>query len=223
MSEPGDKRFRLIEPIGMDPPADEEDRGFIKPAEPASKIIRPEPPDMPRSHSIFSRPLVLPSPVISDHFPTWRTVKLGVHLTIGEYVSAIEMEGSRISDLARSVAFKVVFPEALSEIELVVVTGFDIGLEGKYTTALMFAAAKARGLFECPAEVGLALREQYPEQVKGECLLVAMKPVKGHGIDLCLFGVEHDDRGRWLYVYSGIPDFVWDVGRRWVFLRNKQS
>ena len=81
--------------------------------------------------------------------------------------------------------------------------------------------AEAHGLARCPAEVGLQLRLQYPNQPKGEWIMVAMDAVSDSLGALCVFRVEHDSDDRWLATYDGRPGFVWYPGSRWVFVRSK--
>ena len=110
----------------------------------------------------------------------------------------------------------------MEEVELVVVTSHDVGLEGNYTTTQMFTAAAAHGLSKCPAEVGLQLRLQYDDQPSGEWLLIAMEPIAVSDHVLYVFSVVHDDDGCWLDTGYGHPDGVWYADFRWVFLRSKQ-
>ncbi len=154
-------------------------------------------------------------------FPTWRTVKLGTHKTVEEFITAIEAGGSQLSKWARDIITKVTLAKEPTELDLVVITGSDVGLEGRYTTAQVNAAAEAHGLLKCPAEVGPALREQYPEQPKGEGLHVAMEPVADSDDNFSVFLVAHSDDDRWLSARSGRPDRVWRSGCRWIFARGK--
>ncbi len=90
-----------------------------------------------------------------------------------QWLAALEAGGNKIGDWARQILAKTTLSATPSEIELVVVKGSDVGLEGEYTTAQMYSAAEAHGLSKCPAEVGPQLRLQYPNQPKGEWLVVA--------------------------------------------------
>ena len=155
-------------------------------------------------------------------FPTWRTIKLGTHKSVKSLVEAIEAKGFKIGDWARNIAKNVTLAEKMTEVELVVVTGHDVGLEGNYTTIQMFTAAAAHGLSKCPAEVGLQLRLQYDDQPNNEWLLIAMEPIADSDCGLNVFNVAHIGFGCWLRTNYGHPGNVCFTDDRWVFLRSKQ-
>lgn len=93
--------------------------------------------------------------VAPGHFPTWKRIHLGVHKTAEAYREALDKQGYRISssaDILGQPQFTVATVE--EEVDLVQVTVAELGLENGGTLEQIYAAAKARGLELCPAEVG---------------------------------------------------------------------
>ena len=168
-------------------------------------------------------------PLIGDgsRFPTWRTIKLGLHKDAQAYREALEQAGrkSKISDWAGDIIGKPAFTVSTEEIdfELVRATVKEITGKDRATTDEVFTSAERLDLFKCPAEVGLALRLQYKEQPKGEWVRIAMEPITDSDGDLNVFSVEHDDDGLWLYANYGSPAYVWYGGDTFVFARRKLS
>lgn len=154
-------------------------------------------------------------------FPVWRRIVIGAHESAVGYEAAIEAKGNRLTDWARQILTKTPVASSREELELVLVTGAQLGFDKAATRAQIYERAAAFGLVPCPAEVGLALREQYQEQPLGEWILVAMEPIEVSDRYPVVFGVERDDGGRWLNASSGNAVNEWDPGNRWVFLRRK--
>ncbi|MFZ0673142.1 MAG: hypothetical protein WAM50_22905, partial [Pseudolabrys sp.] len=61
--------------------------------------------------------------------------------------------------------------------DLVVVSGADLGTPTEPSLADVYTLARAHGLALAPAEVGLQLRLQYLDQPVGEFLHVGMNPI----------------------------------------------
>jgi hypothetical protein len=62
-------------------------------------------------------------------------------------------------------------------VDLVVVSGADLGTPTEPSLADVYTLARAHGLALAPAEVGLQLRLQYLDQPVGEFLHVGMNPI----------------------------------------------
>ncbi len=154
-------------------------------------------------------------------FPIWRTIKVGTHKTIADLLSAIEVAGLEVSGWARDISKKVSLATALEELELVCLSVADLGFKNGATHKEIYEKALSLGLQLCPAEAGLQLRLQYPEQLCGEWVLIAMDPIADSDGGLIVFNVDRADDARWLLTSHGHPDIHWDAGCRWVFLRGK--
>lgn len=160
---------------------------------------------------------------VTRTFPTWRMVTLGLYKTADEHRKALEQAGFKISDYAAYILGKPVFTaaEKETEIDLVHVTISGLGFNNSARFDEICARAKEQGLELCPAEVGPALRLQYPDLPRGGRIIVAMEPITGSGGYPEVFRVEHDGVGQWLgtcYVY---PDNVFNPGDRFVFRPRK--
>jgi len=169
----------------------------------------------------ITRLIVGKGEVAPDSFPTWKRIRLGVCKSAAEYIEALQKQGCRISDHAADILGQPQFtvaPEE-TEVDLVQVTAAEFGFKNGGTLAQIYAAAKARGLELCHAEVGPALRLQYPGQPLGEWLLVAMEPIRDSDGCLHVFRVEPHVYGRWLCAGWGSPARVWGAGFRWLFRR----
>lgn len=115
-------------------------------------------------------------------FPIWKTIKLGTGLkTKDDFCKAFE-KGSifydqpAIQDMLGSESFRVATAE--TEIDLVIITGLELGLVGKASLSQILKAGRRIGLQPCPPEVGPQGRLQYLDQPKSETVFVAMAPIK---------------------------------------------
>ena len=158
-----------------------------------------------------------------SQFPVWRTIKIGTGLkTADDFRRALTSAGFRIGTWANDILGQPAFTAAAAEstLGLVVASVADLGFNHGATLKEIYARAKELGLELCPAEVGPQLRLQYPDQPRGEWLFIAMEPIAGSGGYPTVFGVEHDDDGRWLNgVFYGVPDCFWYGNDRFVFVR----
>jgi hypothetical protein len=64
-----------------------------------------------------------------------------------------------------------------TDVELVLVSAADLGVETESSLADVYKRARQVGLELCPAEVGPQLRLHYRNQPRGEALTIAMEPV----------------------------------------------
>lgn len=161
-----------------------------------------------------------------SQFSTWRTVKIGSHVSVEDLKSDITKGGHNISDYSKDILGKPAFTLAdqESELELVKVTARELGFSNGATRKDIYNRAIEQGLMICPSEVGPQLKLQYKDQPKGEWLLIAMEPITVSDGDLRVFRVERDDDGEsWLSTDYDDPGIVWDADSVWVFARRKNQ
>jgi hypothetical protein len=107
---------------------------------------------------------------------TWRTIKLGTGLeTEVDFFNALRKSHCGIGDFAREMIGDVK-SKAESEVELIVLSGDELGYKNCYIQHVYDRAVKL-GLDLCPAEVGPQLRLQYADQPEGEEIFIAMNPI----------------------------------------------
>ena len=156
--------------------------------------------------------------VAEKSFAIWKTITLGINKSPGEYRKALKASGYRIGDYADQILNKVKVSETEVQIDLVVKTVAELGFKNGATRKQIYDSAIELGLELCPAEVGPALRLQYPGQPYGEWLRIAMEPITDSGGHLEVFGVYLGHALRWLRSIYGYPDSFWFAYGRWVFV-----
>ena len=154
-------------------------------------------------------------------FKTWKTIKLGAYKSVEDLSKAHTDGGFQIGDYAAQISKKVTIAETEIEIELVIVSVAELGFYKATRRDAIYDRAKELGLDIVPAEAGLQLRLQYPNQPSGEWLCVAMEPIAGSGGSLRVFSVGHSAGCRWLRTGYGDHGHLWRPGNRWVFARPK--
>lgn len=155
----------------------------------------------------------------------WKTIKLGTGLTTADdFRNAVKSNDLRINDWGNDILGKPEFTAALEpvEVDLVVMSGADLGFKGNVRFDQICTRAKELGLELCPAEGGPQLRLQYLDQPKDEWLVVAMEAIRDSYGDLLVFCVAHYDGGLWLYARCSNPDSTYNPGSRFVFVSRKQ-
>lgn len=138
----------------------------------------------------------------------WKTIKLGLRKSPEEYRKALEAGKCQIDTYAGQILDKILVSQEEVEVDLVLVTGRQLGCIVDTRRDLIFKRALKRGLQKCPAEVGLALREQYPDQPLGlgEWLRIGMEPIIDSDGDLETFELGRVDNVPWLSREIGDPD-----------------
>jgi hypothetical protein len=113
------------------------------------------------------------------HFQIWRTITLGTYNGVDAYRRALESAGIKIGDAADEILGRPTFPYGTmkTDVELVLVSAADLGVETESSLADVYKRARQVGLELCPAEVGLQLRLDYRNQPRREALTIAMEPV----------------------------------------------
>jgi len=109
----------------------------------------------------------------------WKTITLGQFANTFALRNALDAAGCGIGDLAAQILARPAFvlSPAKVDVDLVVVSGADLGTPTEPSLADVYALAQAHGLALAPAEVGPQLRLQYLDQPVGEFLHVGMSPI----------------------------------------------
>ena len=154
-------------------------------------------------------------------FPIWKSVVIGTKTSREEVIAGLRLRHYRLSDLAMELVRKMRLARVPTKLDLVKVTGADLGFnESGATTEEIFARANERGLGLCPAEVGPALRDQYSDQPMDEHLRIGMEPIDSDGSPR-VFSVRRGEDGRWLHTDDVYSAPSWFPEDSWVFLRSK--
>lgn len=154
--------------------------------------------------------------------PAWKTIQLGAHKDADTYRAALKQSGFRIGNWANDILGKPAFTVSEpTEIDLVIVSVAELGFPNGAPRQKIYDKAESLGLSRCPAEVGPALRLQYPDQPNGEWLLIGMEPISDSDGILRVFNVGHDDYDQWLSSNFGDSSYFWLGDDRWVFVRRK--
>lgn len=139
-------------------------------------------------HSNFRKVLDLP-PMFANDFPTWMTVKLGVHKTPESYREAFKLNRVGVGWFNEDLSEFSISSEEI-EIELIRVTVAELGFKTGAGRSSICKKAKKLGFELCPREVILALSLDYQpsnERVK-EIFTVVTKPLKSFE-ELDLLGI----------------------------------
>lgn len=155
---------------------------------------------------------------IAAPFPVFKTITLGLYDSVKAYRKALGRAGFHIGDWASDILNKIEVSQNQIQLDLVRVSGADLGFKEAVRYDRICARAKELGLELCPAEVGPALRLAYPDQPYGEWLRVVMEPITGSGGSLGVFLVVHASAARWLGSDCGYPDDLWGSSVVWVFV-----
>ena len=142
-------------------------------------------------------------------FKIWKTIKLGLHKSPEEYRKALKDGKCRIGDFANEILDKIPISQEEVEVDLVCLTGRKLGFKENARQGVIYNRALEYSLQKCPGEVGLALREQYPDQPNGEGVLIVMEPIAASDGSLRVFRVERSDLELWL-------DSDWSYSRSFV-------
>ncbi len=154
----------------------------------------------------------------------WKKIQVGTGLiTPDDFRRALKAGGYLLGDWASNLFDQEDFKVAskLTEVDLVVASNADLGRPKGCTFKETYDLIIAAGHPLCEPEDGPQLRLQYPDQPKGERLILAMKPIRDSGGALGVFSVERDDDDRWLDADYGSPDAFGGGGCRFVFRARK--
>lgn len=156
-------------------------------------------------------------------WPVWLSVEIGRYMSAQRAIEVLESTECKVSKAAKLVLGRVIFAQELRTIRLVCITVAELGLEDEAgaTTQQVYEAAFARGFELCPAEIAVALREQYRES-QLEWRSIAMQPAMGFE-GLSVLTVDRDLIGFCLRTFGGEPDFKHGTWNKWVFALPDQS
>jgi hypothetical protein len=181
--------------------------------------------------------------------PIWKTIELGIYRNANVLRDALDSPHCRIEGVGIKVAGQArpVFPiynggaapychlEALaneiigrpafalsrtkSELDLVVLSVFELGLKQGASIKDIYARAELLGFALCPPEVGPQLRLQYLDQPQGELLHIAMQPIARYNGDLVLLDIENGDHGLVLFGYTSTAADIMYSSALYVFVK----
>jgi hypothetical protein len=155
--------------------------------------------------------------------PIWRTITVGGSKGVNALRAAMEAAPCRIliGDDADEILGRPAFPFIKSpvELDLVVLSVFELGFSDRASLHDIYARAVAQGFELCPAEIGPVLRLNYLDQPLGEFLHIAMRPVARYTGELVDFSVGNAGAGLILIGGDGHPDVMLSGAERFVFIR----
>lgn len=152
-------------------------------------------------------------PLIERH---GQKLQLGVRKSSEEMRQALLAKGCQISNLGGDILNRITLVSAPMEIEVIEATNAELGYPNGCTVAQTCEAGLKLGWELCEHEVGPECLLQDLDLPNGS---VAMKPIADSDGRLRVFGVEHDDDGRWLSGYYGHPDYFYYGDDVWLFRR----
>src|SRR5262249_8375675 len=116
-------------------------------------------------------------------FQIWRKIALVTYKGVDAYRRELDSAGIKSGDAADEILGRPAFSYGAikTDVELVLVSAADLGLETESSLAGVYKRARQVGLELCPAEVGPQLRLDYRNQPLGEALEIAMEPVATYG------------------------------------------
>ena len=127
------------------------------------------------------------------------------------FCEAIRSSDMQIGDWAKDIlgqpAFSVVDKEIKIDLSIMSLAELGFGSGAHYNQ--ICESLGRFSLKKCPAEIGPQMRLQYPNQPKGEWLIVFMNPIIASDDNLRIFHVGHNDRGRWLVGDLCNLDHMW--------------
>ena len=155
--------------------------------------------------------------------PIWKTIIVGGSKGVNVIREAMETAPCHIAigDDADEIIGRPTFPfiKKPVELDLVVLSVFELGFDDWASLHDIYARAEALGFELCPPEVGPALRLNYLDQPPGDSLHIAMKPVARYSGELVDFTVDRFGAGLLLLGGDARPDMMLSGADRFVFVR----
>jgi hypothetical protein len=157
--------------------------------------------------------------------PIWKTITVGGSKGVNAIREALETWPCHmaIADDADEILGRPAFPfiKTPVELDLVVLSVFELGFGDETSLHDIYARAEALGFELCPAEVGPALRLSYLDQPPGDFLHIGMKPVAKYNGVLIDFTVAkaYGSVGFLLLGGDARPNMMLPRAERFVFVR----
>jgi hypothetical protein len=157
--------------------------------------------------------------------PIWKTITVGGSKGVNAIREALETWPCHmaIADDADEILGRPAFPfiKTPVELDLVVLSVFELGFGDEASLHDIYARAEALGFELCPAEVGPVLRLNYLDQPPGDFLHIAMKPVAKYNGALIDFTVAkaYGSVGFLLLGGDARPNMMLPGADRFVFVR----
>lgn len=151
-------------------------------------------------------------------FPIWKTVTLGLLGSVDAYRAALQLMEYQVTPEADHALEHLDIVLEETPLDLALVSVSDLGSRSSFYGDLCRKAQEV-GLELCPAEVGPALRLQYPDQSPDEWTMIAMKAIDLRGIHR-IFDISH---GKALRTAYSPPDMLWMKQRQFVFVRPRPA
>lgn len=152
------------------------------------------------------------------HLEVWKTIKLGLRKSPKEYRDALKSGNYEVRLFPVGfVLDNLSVSQEVIEVDLVLLTARILGFQREVPQDVFYNSVLELGLQKCPDEVGPALREQYPDQPKDECILIGMESTD----PLNVLYVGHTGSTLWLANWSNRDDLC-PVYFKWVFVRPRK-
>ena len=152
-------------------------------------------------------------------FPTWKKIKIGTYRLSRQLRFAI---GDHFDISAADLLQVIAIADGTIEIDLVNVSVGELGFKDGAARDGIDARAFACGLALVPAEAAPQLFLQYPDQPKGECLILAMRPGENSIGGSVVFCVENIAGTRFLSTRNGGLNVRWPAKTRFLYARKKK-
>lgn len=177
--------------------------------------------DVLRQHVSRMKSPVATAVEVDPAGPIWKSVTLGGFSRPVDLFNALDLAGCGIGDVAQEILVRPSFTlsNAVSKVDLVPLSGAQLGLTGATSVAEIYARANKLGFALAAAELGPQLRLQYHDQPVGEFLYVAMEPIKTREGEPAIFVVANGGADLVLIGQSVAEDVKIPASWRFVFVR----
>lgn len=178
-----------------------------------------------RHHALLDdleREYIASLPIIER--PARFSVTLGAFKTKENMIKAVESQGHKISDYARSVIANNEFTMLETEevYDFYETTVKELTGKNSIKTSELYAAMYGLGFIDAPHESACAIRLEYTDQPMNEWQAILSKPVADSGGHLRVLYVVRNSDGSWVYWRSARPDYVWIGFVRLLVCRKRQ-
>jgi hypothetical protein len=152
-------------------------------------------------------------------FQIWRKITLGTYKGVDGYRRELDSAGIKVGDAADEILGRPAFSYGAmkTDVELVLVSAADLGVETESSLAGVYKRARQVGLELCPAEVGPQLRLEYRNQPLGEALDIAMEPLATYSGDPTILTLVNWGTGLALISRDGRSESMVSRTSRFVF------